>query len=194
MSNKLIVFFVLILFYSCCFQDKKNIGTLTNSQYSEPTVICDIHDFGRPKKIFNIIHYDENYLFVRGLSRDFVGNETSSHFVHSKKNDLWLIISKVSTKKGIFGCSVSSPTLTKEESRKLAYCSVDLVTEYLANNDYCDLPIMSGSISFPDNMFFDKSQNEYVMEYFSSWRIEKVKTVLRFKKEDLDSAFMKEYN
>ena len=103
----------------------------------------------------------------------------------------WLIIKKITTRKGIFG---NTNKLTKEETRKMMSCPVGLGQNHLVNQNYCDLPLRTtGSIAFPDKMWLDDNQQEYILEFFNSWKIEKVKTLIRFKKKDLELAFSAKY-
>ena len=190
-----ILFFILFL-NSCSQSENKELIIIDNqtekSTLSEPTIVWEKNMIdNQPRRNFGIIDYDKDYLFVGrhfGDSRDRGGNTEPAFFVHSKKIDKWLKIKQISTKKGIFGYSEK---LTKEESRRMMFCSVYIGQTHLANQEFSDLPLTSGG--FPDKITFDTIQKEYNLHFFSSWQIEKVKTILKFKKEDLDFAFSKEF-
>lgn len=169
--------------------DRKNNSEI--SRANELTVICEVTNYGiPPRRNLNVIYYDDNYLFMErhyGNAHDSLGNTEPGFFVHSKKIDKWLIIKKITTQKSVLGYTKE---LTKEESKKMMYCPVYIGQSHLTNYDYCNLPLKtSGSIAFPDKIILDENLNEYVLEFFNSWGIEKVRTILRFKKEDIDSAF-----
>lgn len=197
-----IVFLLFIILINSCSQDKESINLLDNqiqpseykeklSEPNEPTLIWAEDPFdNHPKRNLKIIDYDDDYQFVGrhyGDSKDRFENTKPAFFVHSKKFNRWLKIKQISTKNGIFGYSKK---LSEEEKQKMRSCSVHLGQSHLANQKFCDLPLItSGSIAFPDNITLDTITNEYILVFFSSWEIEKVKTILRFKKADLDLKF-----
>jgi len=201
--NKFVFLFFIILINSCSQnENRKPIDLIVNqtekneiSRLSEPTIIWEegITD-NFPRRNFRIIDYDNEYLFVGrnfGSSKDRMGNTEPAFFVHSKKFNRWLKIKQVAAKKGIFGYSKK---LSKAETQVMFGCSVYLGQAHLANEKFCDLPLKtSGSIAFPDKITLDTVQNEYVLDFFSNWKIEKVKTILRFKKEELDLKFSKKF-
>lgn len=174
-------------------ESKSNQKEIGVNDFEKPSIICELDQFDFPKRNFRIVYYDNSYLFVGrnyGSANHPFGNTEPAFFAHSNDFDQWLKIKKITTQKGKFGYGQFSKKLTQEEKRKLSVLSVDISDRHHVGKDYCDLPLKGGShISFPDKMILDTIRNEYVLEFKGDWEIEAIKTVLRFRKEDLDLAF-----
>jgi hypothetical protein len=125
------------------------------------------------------------------LSRNY-GNKGETEpglFVHSNKHNLWLEITKISTKDGLFG---KSWTDNKEDQKKLMVISVGRDFTKLKDKPYADMPLKtSGSISFPDKIQYIEKEKKYKLGFMTSCGVKTAITYLYINEKDLESEFDK---
>ncbi len=169
------------LFFVLIFQSSADPRPTIVAQWSEP-----------PRKNFNIIYYDDKFLFAArnyGDARDFGGNTEPGLFVHSKEHSSWIQVTKISTAGGHFGTSRSDDP---EARKKLRFASVGWDFTRYASEAYAPQPMMtSGSISFPEKISYDRNTDLYKLRYLTSWEVPSAETVLYIKGSDLTAAFGK---
>ena len=118
-----------------------------------------------PQKNFRILYYDNEFLFVGrdfGDHRDSGGNTEPGFFVHSKKSDRWLLISELSTNGAKFGKTYGYKN--KADEKKMMMCPIGWDYTKYKDKDFIEIPLKtSGSIAFPEKIFFDQEQNKYIL-------------------------------
>jgi hypothetical protein len=148
---------------------------------------------GYPRPIDLVLFYDDEICFVAqgyGSSKDRAREIEPGVFVHSKKHNRWIRLTKVSTEGGTFGKSYSQ---NPEDQKKLVMASVGWDFTALKDAKYAELPLESnGVLAFPQNVSYDPISDIFRFGFMTDWDIPSVRTYLFFKRKDLMDAFDKQ--
>lgn len=147
---------------------------------------------GNPSPIHSVLFYDDEFCFV---GRGYVSSEDSSReiepgiFVHSKRHNRWLRLTKITTEGGIFGTSCSN---NPEDQKKLVMASIGWNFTGLKNAAYAELPLRyNRALAFP-KISFDSTSGIFQFGFMADWDIPSARTYLFFKRKDLLEAFDKQ--
>lgn len=145
---------------------------------------------GNPRHIGNVLFYNDEVCFVNAGyigSKDDARKFNPGVFVHSKKHNRWLQITKVSTEGGTFGKSYSDDPKDQE---KLMMASIGWDFTPLKGAKYATLPLQYNSgLAYPSEISFDATSDTYRLGFMTDWDIPSARTYLFLKRKDLFDAF-----
>jgi hypothetical protein len=147
---------------------------------------------GHPRPIDLVLFYDNELCFVArgyGSAKNQTRQTEPGIFVHSKKHNRWIRLTKVSTAGGTFG---SSNSQNPEDQKKLVKASVGWDFTTLKDAQYAELPLKSnGVLAFPLDVSYDPDSDTFRFGFMTDWDILSVRTYLFFKRKDLVEAYDK---
>lgn len=136
----------------------------------------------------HIIFEDSNFKFARITPK--ANNKLSpALLVFSKEKQQWLQINGITNRKAVLG---QNPTL--KECRKIDKTPPAAGWDFrtLKDLDFIPIPIPYNNFyAFPDKISLNKKNDMWIFYFMSNWEIEKAQTILKFKNEDLQKAFIK---
>jgi len=145
---------------------------------------------GNPRQINAVLFYNDEVCFVlTGYfgSKDEARKFNPGVFVHSKKHNRWLKITKVSTEGGTFGNSYSN---NPKDQEKLIMAAIGWDFAPLKDEKYAALPLQSNGLrTFPQDISYDPKSDAYRLGFMTDWDIPSVRTYLFFQRKDLLDAF-----
>jgi len=127
------------------------------------------------------IYQDSFYKFV-GHGYGKRGEDTPSLFAFNKTANMWIRISKVSTRDAVLGRSPDFPEVMIQ---------VGWDHSRLRSQDYVDFPLITGCVLLPDKIAYDGDKQLYQLYIGSQYGKYSHPTIFYLPKRDLDAYFKK---